>query len=478
MPRTNPETLFVELNRALAPTPGSSDFNTRLTAAGHKHANLGQGSEKTPLTAAAKRLVWAHRYAALENKQTEEDLDRELDGEMNYNTNGNAKLEDAISGWSERNLGFGGHPKTTCAARQVGRGLIKDIAHDWIAFRRAQYGSHNRPLALVPANSWALTISTLKKAGYEILEYPVDPDDVVGSYSRALDEAKQKHRVVSLSYFNFPHNATGAHLRREENIRLKALADKYNKENKYKMMMLYDMPYFAACKKSKEGSGYLDTGMEDVFDKNDFDPSSPDEVVTPIAICLSGSKFFRTARRGFSWVHVTKDLAPSLRTALNESGNGPCWDPEFYESMTNALQPEYDSLWHEQFDLDRVKFEENYEFLCETFGEDLVKGGPNLVALVKLKNVFNKAVKCHDGVVRNIGMPGSQSSRQDILEILANGTPDEDGVLLVDGDTTWEGEDLLRIALAKPPEEFRKDVERMARIAKYIKDSPDMGLAP
>ncbi|MGQ0527996.1 MAG: aminotransferase class I/II-fold pyridoxal phosphate-dependent enzyme [Alphaproteobacteria bacterium] len=476
-----PDAPFVTLNRDLAPTPAASDFNNRLIIAGHKHANLGQGSEKTPLIPAAKRLVWAHLYEQLAQKKTESDLDRELDSEMNYNPNGDAALEAAVSGWSARIFGFGGHAKTTCVAQQLGRGIIDNVAVKWAAKYRDEYKQRDpKPVALVPANSWALTNAILEEAGFGVVDYKVDPDNISGSYKEALDAQVKEGRVVGISYFNFPHNATGKHLTSGEHRKIKAHADEYNRASSHKMMMLHDMPYFAACRKSAEGAvGYLDTGMEGVFNDKDFDPGNSDPVITPVAIGCSGSKFFRTAKQGFSWGHFTKDLIKPVRAALNKTGNGPRLDPEFKQSMEKALQPEHDMVWHEQLDLDSAKFEENYKFLCDVFGEDLVQGGANLVELVKLKNVFNKAVLCHDGIVRHIGAPGSQSSRQDILEILANGTPDEDGVLLVDGDKTWEGEDLLRLAAAKTPAEFQPDILRLARIAQYIKDSKNSDdLAP
>ncbi len=480
MPRTEK---FIELDRTQGPTPAASDFNKRLIQAGHAHYNLGQGSEKTPLTREAKKLAYGNllqtlapslgtalRSIFLRNK-LEDEAFAKLDGEMDYNANGDPKLESAVSAWSKRIFGFGGHPRTTCTSQQLERGIMGDVVNKWGAIYRDKYKERDpKPVALVPANSWALTNNTLEEAGFEVVEFQIDPDDMAGSYERALEA--QVNRVVGISYFNFPHNATGLHLTREDNLRIKEIADNYNQSAAYKMMLLYDMPYFSACEKNEnpELQGYLDTGLEGVFDDKDFDPVDSGPVTTPVAVCCSGSKFFRMAKRGFSWGLFTRDIIKDVRARLNLSGNGVRRDPEFNETMNAALQEEHDHIWKEQLDADRRKFGDNYRYLCDKFDKAVIKGGPNLVALIRLPDVFNKVVKCHDGVVRNIHGPG-KGGRQDAIEIIANGTEHEAGVLLVDGDETMQGESLFRIALAMPAEEFRQAVDRLHRIYTYIGQS-------
>lgn len=451
---------FIELDRNAGPTPAASAHFKDLSTAEHLVANGGQGSEQVDLPPELATFVQGSHKS------------------YNAANGGPNEIKDAFVGWTQRMFGFSGHRNSTFVTQHVGRGLIKDFSGLWSQqYNLEVFGEEFRrdgrlAAVLVPRNSWALTNNIMRKAGFKIIEYDVDPDDIVGSFENALEEAKKEH-IVAGAYFNYPHNATGVHLKSEENRQIKAVADVHNAENPdHKMVLFYDVPYFAACEKSgPEAQAYLEAGFEDVFDPDDFDPANADNVVTPVAIAFSGSKFFRTAQQGLSWIQVTGDIA--IKPELAESGIGVRYKPSFFETLVEGLQEENDPLWQEQLDADREKFGINYGTLKDIFGDAVLPGGANLVALFRLEGVFNKAVTCHDGQVRIIRAP-EEGGVKDLLEIVANGNDDGPGVVLVDGEVDGQGNPLGRISLASTPDIFEPQIARRTKeLLDWIANSPD-----
>lgn len=467
MSTTKTNAPYVHLNKDLAPTAAASLHNKQVVRA---HDNLGQGSEQVDLIPELSAF-----FVGQEGKSNK-----------SYNPvpGGPEDLRAAMAAWTQRMFGTQANADTLSVSQQQGRGLFNDFANYWGAqfnLTEEKWRNHylndpkkRRPAVLVPRNSWSLTHTIYKKAGFEVIEYDIENGDIPGSFEKAINRYKDDY-VIAAAYFNFPHNASGLHLSDEDGQKICEVADKFNltDEHSYQLALQFDTPYYSACPMAESEGAYLETGLRHVLDTSITDPK---DVVTPKIIHFSGSKYMRTAREGLAWEISTPDLVKGLRAYHNMSGNGVRYDPVFFANLVRAFQPENDHLWGKQLDLDRTKFADNYADFKKVHGDDVLEGGANLVGLMRLRDVFGKVVMCHDGQERYIPELGNteesnKAARQAYLSYVANGTPEHEGIILVDGEVDKENNPLARVAMAKPQEDFSKANTRLGEINEYIRNS-------
>lgn len=457
------------------PTGQASVNNSGLAKNGHDHGNGGQGSKQNDLDPEGSKFF--------SYKPVEGSIDV-VRPRYAYNPeNGGIKAaRDSFAGWTKRMLGFDfARGENTYLYNLLGRAGLSDAAADIIEkyFHQdnigefIKYAQNNgkslSPAILIPRNSWGLTAKIFKKAGFEVIEYDVDPADPSSSFKNALDTHSKTH-VIAGAYFNTPHNATGMHHSTEHYKDIKAVLDAYNETAFYKVPFVLDIPYFDACRKNDDPSkGYLDTGIHGLFDLDDKDPT------TPYYVSVSGSKFFRTAQEGFCALMTDAKTGKSIEKRIISNGHGMSWRRELLANIALGLSQENDHIWTAQFDDDRAAIDKNCGVLRQDFGIansmdglGVVPGGNNLIQLVRFKaeDYIGRVVTSFDGESAVI------KDTVDILEFMDNF--EGRGVVLVDGEEKKVPNTfMLRFSLAADEDTFSEKISGRAKeILKHIRECP------